>query len=67
MKIYKVTTVLPLTYTVEAENQEEAEGKALDKFDAMLLISSTTVVVHEISERHEDNEEWIELTPGLYE
>lgn len=67
MKTYKVTTVLPLTYTVEAENQEEAEGKALDKFDAMLLISSTTVVVHEISERHEDNEEWIELTPGLYE
>ena len=46
MKTYKVTTVLPLTYTVEAENQEEAEGKALDKFDAMLLISSTTVVVH---------------------
>ena len=67
MKKFRVTMVLPLTYTVEAENQKEAERKALDEFDAMLLISSATVVIHEISEQHEDNGEWIELTPGLYE
>jgi hypothetical protein len=48
MNKYKVCVVFPLYYELEAENEEQAEEKALSMADNMLECSSVTPILDNI-------------------
>ena len=65
MKKFSVSISYPVCGVVEAMTQEEAEEKALNSADDWLQ-SGIKPFITDVSEEQE-NGDWIDLIPGLYE